>query len=172
MSNTSVDLFIHSSGRPQVIAAELNEILRDVLERHSVLPETEVFVFVGECEEARLNPHGDEDSHEPVDISLTVEMLELHKHHHVHIHSAKRVEVTVNYNGQHHRRSFSPATTIETVTKWAKDRFHIDPVGGADMVLQQSDGVAPRQDLHLCDLIKPGEHALVFTLAPEVTPQG
>lgn len=172
MQNVSIDLFVHGSGRPQLVAAELGEVLRDVLARHHALPENEVFVFVGESEDALVEVDDDEDHHEPVDINLTVEALELHKHRHVHIHAAKRIEVTVYFNGQHSRR-FSPATTVATVTQWAKNRFHIDPAGGDDLVLQlRPDGVEPRQDQHLGELVALGQHTLVFDLVREITPQG
>jgi len=91
---------------------------------------------------------------------------------HVHTRAVRRIEVTVNFNGKHRRRQFSPAATVATVLAWAKKRFKIDPAAGADYVLQLlPEKTVPRPDEHLGDL-KPGSKALEFDLVREVTPQG
>ncbi|MFD2274636.1 hypothetical protein ACFS07_35655 [Undibacterium arcticum] len=86
------------------------------------LPGADQFVFIGEAVEALDHPDADSDVHEAANIELTLEQLELRKHKHVHTLTIHRVEVTVYFNG-HHKRSFSPAATIATVTEWAKKTF-------------------------------------------------
>jgi hypothetical protein len=172
MKEMSLDLFLHGHGRPQVVTARLDETLKGVLARLDALPSEGQFVFIGEVDEAIHNPDSEADAHEPVNIELTLEQLELHKHKHVHTRTVHHVEVTVFFNG-HQKRQFSPATTIATVTAWAKQRFKIDPSAGADLVLAiRPGGEHPRPDEHLGELLAPGSHVLEFDLVREVTPQG
>jgi hypothetical protein len=173
MKTEQIEIFVHASGRPQVIAACLTETLKEVLLRIDALPSADQFVFIGECVEAISRPEAEEDMHETAIIELTLEQLELDKHKHVHTRAIHRVEVTVHFNGEHKKRRFSPATTIATVTAWAKERFKIDPSAGADLVLAlKPDETQPRPDVHLGELLKPGMHSLEFDLVREVTPQG
>ena len=90
MVGEELDCSWHSQGaKPKVAAARPQETLREVLVRTEVLKEgqDDLLVFVGEWEEALTE--GDEieegeDRHEPVDVSLTVEVLELHRHRRIH----------------------------------------------------------------------------------------
>jgi hypothetical protein len=173
MNEKTVELFVHGAGAPQVINAQLNERLAGLLERLGALPAEGQFVFVGEAEEAIAAPQSDEDVQQPANLELTIEELELHRHRHVHTRAVRRVEVIVYFNGPHHRRRFSPAATVATVTNWAKDRFHIDAAAGADLVLsRRPDGYLPRPDEHLGELLAAGSHSLEFDLVLEVNPQG
>lgn len=169
----SVELFLHSNKHPQVVSARLNETLRELLVRFNFLPDDERIVFIGEAEEAIHHPSEESDVHEPVNIDSSIQSLELQKHKHVHISAVHRVEVTVFYNGGNHKRRFSPATTIATVTTWAKERFHVDPNAGADLILAlKPSDEHPRQDQHLGELLEQGSCNLAFNLIREITPQG
>jgi hypothetical protein len=168
-----LDLFLHGNSKPKAANGRPDEALRDVLERFDFMPGEEQFVFIGESEEAVHDPEAESDVHEPVDIGLSLRQLDLGKHKHVHVSSAHRVVVKVNFNGVDHHRSFSPSTTVSTVTTWAKKRFQIDPSAGADLVLSLKPGNEhPRPDVHLGELLTPGSFDLVFDLVREVTPQG
>lgn len=173
MKEMTLDLFLHGAGQPQVVSARLDETLRELLKRLDALPDDGQFVFIGEAEDAVNHPESDSDDHNFCDMDLTVEQLELHKHKHIHTKAVHRVEVTVYFNGHHHRRSFSPATTVATGTVWAKKRFNIDPAAGAELVLvlKPSDK-QPRPDEHLGELLEPDSCELKFDLVREVTPQG
>lgn len=172
MKEMSLELYLHGKGRPQVVAARLDETLMEVLTRSDALPGAGQFVFIGEVDEAIHHPEADDDHHEPANLVLTLEQLEVSKHKHVHTRAVHRVEVTVFFNGRYERR-FSPATTIATVTAWAKKRFNIASSDGADLVLAlRPTGQHPRPDEHLGELLQPGSHVLEFDLLREVTPQG
>jgi hypothetical protein len=172
MKSEQIELFVHGSGAPQVVAAALNETLKDVLARLSALPGHGEFVFIGESIEVLENPDLEADSHQAVDIELTIEVLQLHKHKHIHTKALHRIEVKVHFNGTRERK-FSPATTIATVTAWAKKKLGIDPAAGAEYVLQLSRGESqPRPEVHLGELLSEGEHTLEFALVREVTPLG
>lgn len=168
---SELEIFVHGKGSPQIVNALMSETLKDVLARYEALPEAGQFVFVGESIEILENPECENDSHQPVDIDLTIEILQLDKHKHVHTRAAHRIEAVVHFNGVR-ERLFSPATTVATVTAWAKKAFQIDPAGGADYVLELiRDKTQPRPEVHLGELAL-GHHKVEFGLIREVTPQG
>ena len=86
MTGEAIELFIHSQDeKPRVAVAGPHEVLRDVLVRAEVITEgqEDLLVFVGEWEEALNEPdeiEDGEDGQAPVDLSLTIEALELHRH--------------------------------------------------------------------------------------------
>lgn len=179
MVNHELELFVHGQSRkPQVVRAAAHEILKDVLIRVGLLKEGEddVLVFVGESEEALTEPDEVEDGvdqHAPVDVLLTVEILELRRHHHVHIHKCRHVAVEVNFNGRTKRHRFSPATTVGVVTRWARKKFKLDGAAGAEYVLQVCKSTKqPRSDEHLGELVEPPVCSICFDLVKEITPQG
>lgn len=170
---TTMELFLHGKGRPQVISAGLDESVRALLARLDALPGDGEFVFIGEFDEAILDPEALEDGHLAADLDLTVEQAELHRFKHIHSRAVHRVEVTVFFNGVHHERKFSPTATVATATEWAKKRFKIDPVAGANLVLAlRPGGTYPRPNEHLGELLEPCSHSLTFDLVSEMTPQG
>lgn len=178
MESELVELFVHGKGRSQVVQASPAEKLREVLVRVDVLGPTEqdATVFVGECAEALGEPDDiddGEDTHAPADIDLTIEVLDLKRHRHVHHHLCRRIAVEVNFGGKTKQHRFSPATTVETVTVWARTKFHIDVANASEYVLQFC-GTAnqPRTDQHLSQLSEAAGCKLCFDLVPEVTPQG
>jgi hypothetical protein len=174
-----LQLFIHGQGmKPIALVAAPGETLREVLVRVDVFRENqdELLVFVGECDEALKEADEVEngaDEHEPVDVSLTIEALELKRHRHVHLHRCRHVEVEVNFGGKTKRRKFSPATTIGVVTQWAREKFHLDEAAASDYVLRLCDSVEqPRPDKHLGELVEAPTCFICFDLVAEVTPQG
>ena len=178
MKDNQLELFVHGGGKPKVIVAASGETLRDVLTRHGIIKEGQKdgFVFIGECEEALKEPDEVEDGADqqaPVDLGLTLELLDLKRHRHVHCHECRHVAVEVNFGGKTKRRKFSPAATVEVVTVWARRKFHLDAAAAADYVLQLC-GTAeqPRSDKHLGELVKGSKCAICFDLVKEVTPQG
>ncbi len=120
MENVAIEHFHHGQGvKPSVVTAALADTLREVLIRLGPL-EDGIFVFVGECEEALKEPADVEDGvdeHEPVDIDLTLAVLEITRHRHVHRHHCRHVAVDVNFGGKTKRHKFSPATTVGVVTQ-------------------------------------------------------
>jgi hypothetical protein len=179
MAGEELELFIHRQGEKSKLAvARPHEVLRDVLVRMEVIQEgaDEVMVFVGEWDEVLREPdevEDGEDQHEPVNVLLTIEALELHRHRHVHVHKCKRVAVDVNFTGGTKRHRFSPATTIGVVTQWARKKFKLDGAAGAEYVLQLCKSTKqPRSGEHLGELVEPPTCAICFDLVKEITPQG
>lgn len=179
MANDELELFIHGHGaKPRVIKASAGEKLRDVLIRLAIINEgqDDVLVFVGESEEALTEPDEVEDGtdkHAPVDVNLTVEILELKRHRHIHVHKCRHVAVEVNFTGKTKRRRFSPATTVGVVTHWARKKFHLESAAASEYVLQICNSTdRPRPDKHLGELVEPTKCSICFDLVKEVTPQG
>jgi hypothetical protein len=179
MVGEELELFIHSQGaKPKVVVARPHEILRDILVRTEVIKEgqDDLLVFVGEWEECLTEPdeiEDGEDRHEPIDVSMTIEVLEIHRHRHVHVHKCRRVAVEVNFTGRTKRHRFSPATTIAVVTRWARKKFKLDGAAGAEYVLQICKTTKqPRPSEHLGELVEPPACAICFDLVKEITPQG
>lgn len=171
---TTIEFFLHGNGRPQIQRGLEGETLRDVLSRIDALPRDGELVFIGEPADELSNDESEaeEDGHVPADLGATLGVLRVRQLRHVHTRAALRIEVTVNFNGKHRRRKFSPAGTVARVLTWAKKRFKIDGAAGADYVLQiLPEQTVPRPDEHLGDL-KPGSKSLEFDLVREVTPQG
>lgn len=179
MSKQELEIFIHSHGvKPRVVIAEAGEILREILLRDEIFKESgdEFLVFVGECQGALTEPIDVEegaDEHPPADVNLTIEVLDLGKHRHVHLHKCKHVKVEVNFGDKTKKRNFSPATTIGTVTEWARKKFQLDSASAAEYVLRICGSTEqPRSDKHLGELVEAPKCHICFDLVKEVTPQG
>ena len=180
MESQEVEHFLHGQGvKPKVATAALGVTLREVLIRTEMVrdDEDQIFVFVGECEEALKEPPEIEDGadqQEPVDIDLTLEVLEIHRHRHVHVHHCRHVAVEVNFGGKTKRHRFSPATTIGTVTEWARKKFpNLDPAAVAEYVLEICGTTTqPRPTEHLGELVPAATCSVCFNLVKEVKPQG
>lgn len=179
MNDSGLQVFLHAQGaKPRAIMATGGETLRELLARADIkLDGAEMpFAFIGECEEAlgeALEIEDGVDEHAPVAIELTLETVDLKRHRHVHVHHCKRVAVDVHFGGKTKHHKFSPATTVETATKWATTKLRLDPAAAAEYVLQFCDSTdQPRPDKHLGELVDGASCALCFDLVKEVTPQG
>lgn len=167
-----IDLYLFGTARPQIVPARLDQPLRDALGKVGIAVQPGQLVFVGEI--AEVDNETDVDTHQPVNVDLTVAEMGLGRDgkRHVHICAAHRIRVTVVFNGQRAERSFSPATNVAAVVAWAKHRFHIDPVAGSKLVLEvEPDHRRPRPNDPLAQVAR-GACELVCTLVCEVTPQG
>lgn len=173
------ELFLHGQGtRPRSIMTTPTETLRETLVRSGIIREggDEILVFVGECREALAEPDEVEngmDTQEPVDINLTVEVLEIHRHRHVHCHTCRHVATAIMFNGETKHHRFSPSATVATVTQWAKKKFRLESAAAIDYVLEICNTTdKPRPDQHLGELVKTGTCNLCFKIVTEINPQG
>lgn len=179
MTENVFDVFLHRDGEdPCVARAKTGETLENFLARAGITAggDDEVFVFVGECEEALRAPDDEEDGedgHEPEPPDKTVDAVDLRHRRHIHCHRCRRVGVEVHFSGRTVRRKVSPATTVGVITEWARRRFRLDPESAAEYVLQicESDK-QPRTDEHVGELVTAPECAVCFDLVKEMTPQG
>jgi hypothetical protein len=174
-----IEHFLHGpSMKPKLGHASADETLREVLIRYEVLRDgqDDVFVFVGECVEALVEPDGIDDGadgHQTVDIGLTFAVLEIERHRHVHVHRCRHIAVGVNFGKETKKHRFSPNTTVGVATEWARRKFHLDPAVAAEYVLQICNSPEqPRSTEHLGDLVGGTMCALCFDLVKELTPKG
>jgi hypothetical protein len=179
MESQEIEHFVHApGGKPKVAIAAAEDTLRDVLIRLEVIRDEPdgLQVFVGECAEALKEPDevdGGADEHGPVDINLTLAVLEIRRHRHVHVHRCRHVAVEVNFGANTKRHRFSPNTTVGVATEWARRKFHLDPAVAGEYVLQLcGSSVQPRSDEHLGDLVQGETCSTCFDLVKEVTPKG
>lgn len=177
MPNGQIEIFVHTQGqKPKVIRANSGESLSEVLARAGVGGGTSLEVFVGECVEDLQEPVEVEDGVDnqiPVDPSEILERLGVREYEHIHCHRCRHVAVEVNYASETKHRRFSPAATVEVVTKWAKRKFKLSDSAAADWVLQiYNTTERPRPNEHLGELIRTPECRICFDLVKEVTPQG
>jgi hypothetical protein len=173
------EFFLHANdAEPKIGKGAPHETLREVLIRVGIIEDGggNTLVFVGECDVALRESDEIEDGvdkHEPVDISLTLEVLEVHRHRHVHCHTCRHIAVEVNFGGKTKRHHFSPATTVGVVTEWARRKFKLDPESASEYVLQICGTTTqPRSDEHLGKLVDAPVCSLCFNLVKEVSPQG
>ena len=95
MANEQIEIFVHAQGaRPRLVTSEAEATLRDVLRRLEIIKEgaDDIQVFVGECEEALFESDDVEngaDEHASVDITLTLEKLELGRHRELELGSRR-----------------------------------------------------------------------------------
>jgi hypothetical protein len=178
METGLIELFVHAKGRSQTVQGAPGDTLSDVLVRLEIIEAGALgdLIFIGECEEALAEPddlEDGEDNHPAADINLTLEILDLKRHRHVHHHPCRHIAVAANFGGKTKHHRFSTAATVETVTRWARKKFHVDPATAAEYVLQFCGStVQPRSDQHLSQLVEALKCSLCFDLVPEVTPQG
>lgn len=174
-----IEHFVHAPGmQPAVAKRAASERLRDVLAslHHLQGHDEPIYMFVGECDEAlREADEVDDgaDAHEPVDIELTLAVLEIERHRHIHAHHCRHIAVTVHYGGKSKRHRFSPNSTVGVATDWARAKYHLDPAISAEFVLQIVGSVVqPRSDQHLGDVVPTNVCSIEFDLVKELTPRG
>ena len=136
MENVEIEHYLHAKGmEPKIGKGASHETLHEVLIRFGMIEDGagDIFAFVGECNEALREPDDVEDGvdkHEPVDISLTLEVLEVHRHHHVHCHKCRHIAVEVNFGGK---------TVAWPAGKWIKpDGSYATAVGNSGVIWQTS----------------------------------
>jgi hypothetical protein len=174
-----IEHFIHAPGvKMRVASGAATETIREVLVREEIfLKDTDgVHVFVGECLEALVEPDDVEngaDCHAPVEIDLTLAVLDIEMRRHVHVHTCRHIATGVNFGGDTKSHRFSPNTTVGVATEWARRKFRIDPTIAHEYVLQICNSlVQPRSDEHLGDLVHGDTCSLCFDLVKELTPKG
>jgi len=173
MPANKLEIFLHlPNKRPTVVPAEPTETLRTLLSRLDVGNDgtQDILVFVGECDHALTEG---EDSHKPADLDLTLADLELDKHHHLHCSRCPEIDTFIHFSEKELNRKFSPATTVEAATRWARENLRLDAAAASEFILQLTGTQEkPRSSQHLGELVQGGECKLSFELVKEMTPQG
>ena len=173
----TVDLIVHREGGvPQLVQARSDSRLKDALDQGAIGTDPALHVFVGESTVALAElpeVENGEDAHSPANMEQTLNALGIHGTGHIHCHRCLRVRVTVNYQNRSAHHRFSPAATIATTTRWARNKFHLDDIDADKLVLQicnSSD--RPRGSQHLGDLVHAPACEICFDLVPELKIEG
>jgi hypothetical protein len=175
--NEKIELFVHSEGvRPKPVKIETTDTLAKLLEKAGIETKQDLLVFCGESKSALQEQDGvehGEDEHEPVKVDSIIDGLKLKKNSHVHCYRCRRIEVTVNYQNKTKHHKFSPATTVETVRKWALKKFHLTDVDAEKLVLEICDtNERPRATQYLGELVQYPNCSICFNLVPDVKIEG
>lgn len=178
MKGKSIEIYLRGAGaQARVAQVQPEETVRDVLLRNGLLQADEkaVHVFVGDCDEALREPDVEEgsDKQAPVDLGSVIGDLDLEHRRHLLAARCRLVSVAVHYGAGTRKRKFSPATTVEVMTEWARKRFRLTDPAADELVLQVSGtNIRPRPDKRLGELAEVTNCGISFGLVPEVTPQG
>lgn len=174
MNTETIDIFIHRAGeKPQIAKIQPNDTLADALQRAGIALDEQMQLFVshGDTEEADADTH--EDALDAVPPGTTAAEAGIRHHSHVHCHRCRRIEVSVNFQGQTQTRKFAPNARIARVRRWAQRVFRLTGPSAGDFTLQvcgSDRGTRPNQDL--AEFVDPGTCSACFDLTKELTPQG
>lgn len=166
MSDAKVEVFVHCQGaKPQVVEGAPDEKIRDVLLRAGITVHGNgLLVFLGESDGT--------SAHAPVDPNAGLESLDGSQRH-IHCYPCSEIAVEVHFGGGTEQLKVSPATTLATVTSWARQKFNLDAPAASEYQLRfcGADDRQPRPDEYVGELEK-GNCALCFNLVKELVPQG
>jgi len=114
-----------------------------------------------------------EDSDEEINPDARLNEASIKHRHRIHCHRCRRIEVTVNFNGQSQARKFSPARTIGRVKHWADDQFGLKGVDATEHALQLcGKDIRPDEDVHIGALVRYPDCKLCFDLVPKKRVEG
>ena len=120
-------VFVHPEGvRARVVAIRRGESVAELLHRAGIEQTEGLHVFAGDFREViHEDVEIDEgrDEHIAIDIRERIEVVGIAVGGEVHCHRCRHITATVNYQGLSKRHHFSPAKTVETVTKWARKKL-------------------------------------------------
>lgn len=116
-----------------------------------------------------------EDAEEVLAFDLPLEAAHIGHRSRVHIHRCRRLEIIINFNGDHKTHAFSPSTTVEHVKRWSvgKDGFKLGKIDATDLLLQLcNSAVRPDGDTHIGSLVQFPNCTLCFDLVPKHRVEG
>jgi hypothetical protein len=164
----TIELYVHTNNgaEPFLIQmsedAAVTEVLQTIASSGGLggKVEDEILVFMEDCDE-------------PVERHRKLAELEIRHRHHLHCHKCHKVQVSAFYNGVH-SKTFSPATKVERVLKWAIKAFKLSSTDAADKILVLKNQGADELplDAHIGSFTQPHHCALEVCLTAPVEVQG
>ncbi len=148
-----MELFTHTQGNehPEIIEVEASAQVRTLLVEGD--PDDHIWI---------------EEVDEEVDLDITLEAAGIQHHHHMHRGHCRQVEVVVRFNGNY-EHTYSPATTIKTIEKWAfgPEAAKLSKEQAAEHVLAQPGADHFLEDgVHIGSLVTPGSCTVTLDLLP------
>ncbi len=93
--------------------------------------------------------------------------------HRIHCHRCRRIDVTVNFNGESKSHTFSPSSTIKKVKRWADEQFKLKGVDATEHALQLcGTNTRPDEDVHIGSIVRSPNCKLCFDLVPKKRVEG
>jgi hypothetical protein len=164
----TIEVFLQGEGiaEVQLVKVSLDLTVRELIEKARTIG------TVSECEGA-VPILLVEDSDEELKPESKLAEAGIGHRHRVHCHRCRRIEVTVNYNGEHRSHSFSPSTTVRKVKRWADDEFKLKGVDATEHALQIcGTNKRPDEDVHIGSLAEFPNCKLCFDLVPKKRVEG
>ena len=116
-----------------------------------------------------------EDESEPLALDAHLTVVGVRNRARVHVHRCRRVEVTVNFNGDERSETFPPSATVARVKRWAvsKRGFDLNEVDAAEHLLQVcGSSVRPDEDTHIGTLFQSPRCDVCLDLVPKQRVEG
>lgn len=159
-----VEVFIQSEGRRSVEVVEVPEqgTVRDLLtaarEKGIEIEDADVLI---------------EDTEEALDTDLSLDKAGIGASANVHVGRRRRIEVTVQFEGDLYQHRFAPAQRVKHVLRQALKHFEIAPADAKEYALQLcGTDDRPELDTHLGSLVCGPKVALCFDLVLKRRVQG
>lgn len=164
----TIEVFLQGEGiaEVQLVKVSLDCTVRELIERALTIGN----VSAREGADALLFV---EDSDEELKPNAKLMEAGIGRRHRVHCHRCRRLEVTVNFNGEHKSHSFPPSTTVRKVKRWADDEFKLKGVDATEHALQIcGTNRRPDEDVHIGSLVEFPNCKLCFDLVPKKRVEG
>ncbi|MHB1926163.1 MAG: hypothetical protein ACYCRD_02720 [Leptospirillum sp.] len=163
---SKVDVFLQGEGIKDIVRLQLEphntalDVKRACVSFRGVQLDGEFAVFM-------------EDQDEPLNDSMTLDLL-VGKHGvHMHAHRCRRVVVKVTYSGRTVEHTFGPGTTVGSVKRWAASDLGISKEDAAELILQIAGShEQPDVDVHIGSLTFCPACSIIFDLVPNARIQG
>jgi hypothetical protein len=163
-----IELFLQGEGIPEIrllkVASDLT--VKELIEQ-------------AKAHSANLPPGNEkfflllENSDEELPLNSTLKEAGIQHRHRIHCHRCRKIEITVNFNGESKSHHFSPANTVAKVKAWADDKFDLKGKDATEHVLQLCDSnVRPNEDTHIGSLVHFPNCTLCFDLVPKKRVEG
>ncbi len=162
----TVQIYVHGENNrdPKLVEVSEEATVKDIISKyHQEFPDSgtpdEVELFLEDEEEHR---HKDEPG----------EKAGIKKRVHIHCHRCKKVNVTVEYNGQAITLHVPPSTTSKKILKKAAKEFKISDGDAADLLLKLHDSTVLQSTDHIGSFVAFPHCSIKLLLTPTKQVQG
>jgi hypothetical protein len=156
----TIDIFYQTEGLREIAHLECGDdksfglIKEAIIKKHGL--DADALIFV-------------EDADEPADTKELASKMGESRSLKVHIHRCREIKVAVTFNGETVHHTFSPATTVAKIKKWAAERkFEMTEEEAGEHVLQiTGTHDRPAPNVHVGSLVGHPACHIAFDLVPD-----
>ena len=114
-----------------------------------------------------------ENTDEPIQGGTALLAAGIQNRSRVQIHTCRRIHVTVNFNNRSEQHPFAPSATMDTVKKWADEKFGLGATDATEYALRVCGSTdVPDEETEVGALAQPGECRACFDLIPKQRVEG